>query len=356
MTTSAKSETPATTAALATTTPAFAEAVARRGLDEFQWRTLTNSLFPGAKPESVLMVVDYCRARKLDPLKKPCHIVPMYVKDQRTGQGGTRDVVMPGIYELRTTAQRTGEYRGHTRPEFGDDVVFQGISVPAYCTLTVLRGPRGVDPDPFPVTIFFSECVGTDRDGKINERWKKAPRQMIEKCAEAAGLRKAFPDELGGEHTADEMEGRDTIDLVPLASTAIRSAQRLSEQAQAGQPGAQSALESSSAAAATVTTAETRQAAVSEPAADATAGAGAPKNSGTVKDVLPRGNGAMIVLSTGYRAATADSSMVKAATDHRDKVPPTVIELVCKPSSDPARFAPIVTEIIVIGSGETTLS
>ena len=47
--------------------------VIARGIDEAQWNTLCNSLFPGAKADSVLMVVDYCKARKLDPLKKPCH-------------------------------------------------------------------------------------------------------------------------------------------------------------------------------------------------------------------------------------------------------------------------------------------
>ena len=46
------------------------EPVARRGISEAQWRTLCTSLYPGAKPESVLMVIDYCAARKLDPLKR----------------------------------------------------------------------------------------------------------------------------------------------------------------------------------------------------------------------------------------------------------------------------------------------
>jgi hypothetical protein len=36
---------------------------------------------------------------------------------------------------------------------------------------------------------------------------------MLTKVTEAAGLREAFPDELGGEATADEMEGREVIDV-----------------------------------------------------------------------------------------------------------------------------------------------
>src|SRR5688572_143889 len=107
--------------------------VSRRGISEFQWRTLANNLFPGAKSESVLMVWDYCVARKLDPMKKPCHIVPMKVGDS------WRDVVMPGIYEYRTTANRTGEYLGHSKPVYGPEIEFLGVKAPEFCELTVYR-------------------------------------------------------------------------------------------------------------------------------------------------------------------------------------------------------------------------
>jgi hypothetical protein len=41
-----------------------------------------------------------------------------------------------------------------------------------------------------------------------NEMWQSRPEGQIEKCAEAAALRKAFPEELGNELTAEEMAGR----------------------------------------------------------------------------------------------------------------------------------------------------
>jgi hypothetical protein len=50
-----------------------------------------------------------------------------------------RDVVMPGIYELRTTAQRTGEYLGHAKPEYGDMVGSAGVKAPEWCSFTVYR-------------------------------------------------------------------------------------------------------------------------------------------------------------------------------------------------------------------------
>jgi hypothetical protein len=41
-----------------------------------------------------------------------------------------------------------------------------------------------------------------------NEMWAKRPFGQLDKCVEAAALRKAFPEELGNTYTVDEMEGR----------------------------------------------------------------------------------------------------------------------------------------------------
>lgn len=186
--------------------------VARRGISESQWRTLVNNLYPGAASESVIMVWDYCAARKLDPLKKPCHIVPMRVRDSKTGEDVWRDVVMPGIYEYRTTAQRTGEYMGHSKPEYGDPVEFLGVTVPEWCEMTIYRWNSAAKQRvEYPVRVYFRECAGTrKKDNKqvLNQRWATAPIQMMTKVCEAAGLREAFPDEFGGEQTFEEMDGR----------------------------------------------------------------------------------------------------------------------------------------------------
>lgn len=193
--------------------------VARRGINEAEWRTLANNLYPGAKSESVIMVWDYCKSRKLDPMKKPCHIVPMKVK-----QGDDyvwRDVVLPGIYEYRTTATRTGEYMGHSPPTYGPEIEYMGVKAPEWCALTVYRwNSSSKQKCEFPVVVYFAEVAATSYDKKagiekVNARWTKAPRQMLTKCTEAAGLREGFPDEIGGEPTADEMEGREIIDITP---------------------------------------------------------------------------------------------------------------------------------------------
>lgn len=191
------------------------EQVQRRGLNEAQWRTLCNNLYPGANPNSVLMVVDYCAARRLDPLKKPCHIVPMEVKDAKSGQYAWRDVVMPGIYELRTTAIRTEEYLGHEIPDYGEEIEYAGVKAPAWCEFTVKRwNGKAQRVAEFPVRVMFAEVVATKKDGKANARWARAPFQMLTKCAEAASLREAFPDELGGQQTFEEMDGQRAADAV----------------------------------------------------------------------------------------------------------------------------------------------
>jgi len=195
--------------------PTLPEPVSRRGINEAQWRTLMNSLYPGAKGESVLLVWDYCASRKLDPMKKPCHIVPMEIKVGEKYEW--RDVVMPGIYELRTTAQRTGEYLGHAKPEYGPLIEYAGVTAPEWCDFTAYRwNPLAGMRAEFPVRTLFREVVATKRDGKANSRWAKAPTQMLVKCAEAAGLREAFPDEIGGEQTAEEMDGQRAINAVAI--------------------------------------------------------------------------------------------------------------------------------------------
>lgn len=186
-------------------------AVKERGIAPEQWRTLYDNLFAGAKPQSVLMVWDYCKARRLDPLKKPCHIVPMEVRNQN-GDWVWRDVVMPGIYEYRTTATRTGLYLGHAKPEYGEVLDYKGVMAPEWCDFVVYRwNDTAKMRAEYPVRVIFREIVATKKNGEINGRWTKAPNQMLTKCAEAAALREAFPDELGGTHTDDEMHGQRVV-------------------------------------------------------------------------------------------------------------------------------------------------
>lgn len=178
---------------------------------------LQNSLYVGAQPESIHMVMEYCRAAKLDVLQKPVHIVGMW--DSKAGQ--MRDVVMPGIGLYRIQADRSGTLAGVSAPEFGPEVTRtfhdkKGVEVtvtfPEWCKVTVkkLVGSHIVD---FVGFEYWIENYATDssKSDAPNAMWRKRVRGQIAKCAEAQALRKAFP-EIGQQPTAEEMEGK-VIDM-----------------------------------------------------------------------------------------------------------------------------------------------
>lgn len=148
---------------------------------------LQNSLYPGAKPESIRMVLAWCKATGRDPMKKPIHIVPMWVKDAITGQGGMRDVLMPGIGTYRTDAAQSGQYAGKGEPEFGPDVAGAvgnaRITYPKWCKVTVSRLVGGQIRH-FTAMEFWLEnyaTAGRDKD-EPNAMWRKRPYGQLAKC------------------------------------------------------------------------------------------------------------------------------------------------------------------------------
>lgn len=176
---------------------------------------LESSLYPGASHQSIKMVLGYCKATGLDPMRKPVHIVPMW--DNKASR--MRDVVMPGIGLYRTDAARTGEYAGITEPEFGPDTTETiggtTITFPLWCRVTVSRRMPSGDIVKFTASEFWKENYavkgGKEKSIAPNSMWQKRPYGQIAKCAEAQALRKAFP-EVGSQPTADEMEGK-TLDM-----------------------------------------------------------------------------------------------------------------------------------------------
>lgn len=188
---------------------------------------LMNSLYPGAAEASVDMVLAYCQAAGLDPMTKPVHIVPMNVKKPGSrDQYEWRDVVMPGIELYRTKAHRTGEYAGQDEAEFGPTVKEKlgGVEVryPEWCKVTVYKVVQG-QRVAYSAKVYWTETYATkDRNSESpNAMWKKRPFGQLEKCAEAAALRKAFPEAVGAQPTAEEMEGK-----LMIESTAVQVEQK----------------------------------------------------------------------------------------------------------------------------------
>lgn len=218
----------------------YPEAAARMGVESSAWQTLVNATFPTARtPEGVLLALAYCRQRGLDVFKRPVHIVPIRTK-LKTPDGkdywGELETVWPGINELRTTAHRTGIYAGADPADWGPDMTSEWelpsgdddggdhpnapprekkapaappkmlrVKHPEWCQITVYRivqGQRVAFPGP---RVYWLETYATvGKSDRPNDMWQDRARGQLEKCAEAAALRKAFPEELGGEHIVEE--------------------------------------------------------------------------------------------------------------------------------------------------------
>jgi len=183
----------------------------RFGIDKSGWKVLVEAVFPAAaSPDSIVMALAYCKARNLDIFKKPVQIVPIY--DAK--RGGMVDTVWPGIAELRTTAMRTGSFAGFEDTEYGpmieEDLGGAIISYPEWAQCTVYRLVAGQKVAFVGPKTFWIETYATKkRDTKApNAMWAKRPRGQLEKCAEAAALRRAFPEEIGNEYAAEEVEGQ----------------------------------------------------------------------------------------------------------------------------------------------------
>lgn len=186
---------------------------------------LGNSLYPGASPDSIRLVLAWCRVTGRDPMRRPVHLVPMSVKVSKD-KYEWRDVIMPGIGTYRTDASRTGQYAGKTEPEFGPTITETignaEVSYPQWCRVTVKRLVDGRVCDFTAKELWIENYATAGRnDVTPNTMWRKRAYGQLAKCAEAQALRMGFPEETGNTNTAEEMEGKTfdgvTIDAKPEA-------------------------------------------------------------------------------------------------------------------------------------------
>ncbi|MCI1914624.1 MAG: phage recombination protein Bet [Bifidobacteriaceae bacterium] len=140
----------------------------------------------------------------LDPFARQIYMI------QRQG----KQTIQVGIDGFRLIARRAADHSGEAfgEPETlwcGPDGVWSDVWLdpklpPAAAKVVVQRG-QGI----FPAVALYSEYVGRKRDGHVNSMWASKPAIMLAKCAEALALRKAFPQDLSGLYTSDEMDQAD---------------------------------------------------------------------------------------------------------------------------------------------------
>jgi phage recombination protein Bet len=209
--------------------PARLPMPANADVDAGKWRVLVEAIFPNAKsPESVMLALDYCKARGLDVLKKPVNIVPMW----SSALGRYVETVWPSINEIQVTAARTGQWAGMDEPVWGNNTTrtFQGrqknkqgawedktveVTYPECCAVTVYR-LIGAHRCAFTEPVYWLEAYGRVGGSELpNDMWAKRPRGQLHKVAKAASLRAAFPEE-GDTPVAEEMEGHSVDPPEPI--------------------------------------------------------------------------------------------------------------------------------------------
>ena len=114
--------------------------------------------------------------------------------DRKTNK--TNMSIQTGIDGYRLIADRTHCYAGN------DDPIFDDEKEPAKATVTVWKIVGGLR-CPFTATARWEQYFPGEYLGAM---WRRMPHLMLGKCAEALALRKAFPAELSGLYTAEEMQ------------------------------------------------------------------------------------------------------------------------------------------------------
>lgn len=176
-------------------------------LGQEEIKTLVQSgIIPQGTPEGTIkMFARFCAESNLSPFKRQVHLV----------ERGGKYTIQTGIDGYRAIANRTGLYAGSDDYLFDEGVgeyemLKSGKKQPTTARATVYRLVGGVR-CPFTATAGWAE-YSQSFNGKLGRMWEKMPFLMLGKCAEALALRKAFPEELGGIYTDEEMQQAERIE------------------------------------------------------------------------------------------------------------------------------------------------
>ena len=142
----------------------------------------------GATEAEFQMFLEFCKSTGLNPFKKEIWFI-------KTGAGVQ---MMTGINGFLTIANNHPQFDGMTVKIDEQD----GKLVSATCT--VYRKDRKY---PSEATVYYSEYA------KNSPIWRTMPRMMLQKVAKSVALREAFPQELGGMYTQEEMPAEYSIEV-----------------------------------------------------------------------------------------------------------------------------------------------
>jgi phage recombination protein Bet len=168
-----------------------------------QTQLISTTIAPGCSNDELRLFAYACQRTGLDPFSKQIYAI----------KRGGKMTIQAGIDGLRSIAERTGQLDGSETLWCGDDGVWTdvwlGNKPPAAAKTTIWRKGAG---HPFTGVARFQDYNAGQG------LWTKMGATMIAKCSEALALRKAFPADLSGVYSTDEMD--QAVEPVTVTSVA----------------------------------------------------------------------------------------------------------------------------------------